>query len=275
MLIVCNGAQKGGSTWIFNLVKIIRPSHKIPSDYQTKGFKSSAIADDRLLEFLEKTSWRQNDFVCKQHWTSKINVRVLANDEDSRFINIIRDIRDVLTSRYHHDIRLKNVPADIDFKSYYHGRGLVMMRHYCSYQLYWHRDFGESDVEPLLMSYEGLKAEFRSQLTTLGNFLDVPEESIDFERAYSETAIENLSGFAHYRKGITGDWLGHFDPEIAAHFENELRTNGYLDFVANLKDRGIFITDEFIEGGWADKCAPDDTSKAENEEAAETPNGQA
>jgi hypothetical protein len=257
MLIVCNGAQKGGSTWVYNLARLIKPDHqRIPVRYQENGYRSSSIARNSIAAFVSEVDFKSVDFVCKQHWTRRAAARALANDCNTKFIDIIRDIRDVAVSRYYHDVRLGNIPGEISFNHYILDRGFSMINHYVDYQFYWHRDFSESDVEPLLLSYEGLKLDFRSSFMLMAEYLGSPVTDVDIEHAQEKTDIKNLQGLSHYRKGIIGDWIGHFYPETAEVFESHLKSMGYLDFLVMAKGRGVYVADDLINGNWSQICRP-------------------
>lgn len=251
MLVVCNGAQKGGSTGVYQLAKNLMPLKNIPAKYQEKGYRSSYLALDQIPVFVEEVDWDSVDYVCKQHWVRRMLPRNLANHPQARFVNIVRDIRDVLVSRYYHDMRHKNV-EQMSFADYYTDCGHEMMDHYCGYHFYWHRDADPNDVEPLLLSYEGLKDNFKSETARLGRFLDLDPDILPYDAAYAATAIENIRGQGpHYRKGEVGDWANHFTPAIAETFEAQVTENGYLAFLATLAERGIMVPDDLLKGNWA------------------------
>lgn len=256
MLIVCNGAQKGGSTWIYNLAQLIRPRHKrIPDSYQQQGYRSSSISRDRITSFVAEVDYLNYDYICKQHWYNRASVRKLANDGNSRFIDIIRDIRDVSVSRYYHDIRLENVAPSIPFRDYLFDRGFAMIDHYLSYQFYWHRVHAFDDVEPLLISYEGLKIDFSTSFLLIAEYLETNVSQDEITCAHYLTDISSLGGLSHYRKGIVGDWLNHYSPELASALEAHIRTQGYFEFLSMIKDQGVFVADDLINGNWAQLCS--------------------
>ena len=251
MLIVLNGAQKGGSTWLSMLTEVLVKPHKIPLKYQQAGFRSSAIDLDKLDLFLRKVDFRRANFYCKQHWYDRPNIKALAARPDTRFANIIRDIRDVLVSRYHHDLRLGNVPPGTSFTDFYFLLGHERMDHYARYQYYWHRDMDEPAAEPLLLSFEGLKSNFESEVRRFGRFLDLEDDEIDVQAAHERTNIrDKIKPGSHFRKGEVGDWVNHMTPEVSEAFRRQLDEIGYGEFLQQLSRRGIVIPQDLITGDW-------------------------
>lgn len=254
MLIVLNGAQKGGSTWLVQLTQTMVPAKRVPPEFQDSNFKTSSIDISRLDDFLAQVNWRDETYLAKQHWSTRKKALALSADPDTRFVNIIRDIRDVFVSRRHHDIRIGQANPDHTLLEYYIARGREMMDHYSRYQIFWHRDVTPPEAEPLLLSYEGLKTRFEDEVRRLARFLDLDENAIDYADLKARTDVSRKvrpDGF--FRKATVGDWVNHFTPELADLLEKQVRENGYFDLVRRLVDRGMVAPDSLLAGNWADQ----------------------
>lgn len=151
---------------------------------------------------------------------------------------VMRDPRDVLiswyfSSKFSHPLMgdLGRVRRDLQRLSEQDGL-LYCIEHLDDFGLFaaqrsW-ADAAGKDVNVLLVRYEDLIAE--QSLATFEQLLrhcDIRAPGAELEAILRTYRFEELSGrqagdedrFAHYRKGVAGDWRNHFNRTIEARFE--------------------------------------------------------
>jgi hypothetical protein len=143
---------------------------------------------------------------------------------DARFVNIVRDPRDVAMSRLFH-ARRANYQSALDPGS---EEQLTVTR------------FGADDwvrsVEPIArfsaahpgqlytLRYEDLSADFAGTATRLFDFFGVASDPATVQAVAATTSFEAQSGRkageesadSHLRKGVVGDWVGRLDAQALA-----------------------------------------------------------
>ena len=229
MLIVCNGAFKSGSTWLYRIIKVIIRHKAIPPRFHAEDkWHGESIAGDKLPEFLETVDYKNENYVCKSHYDDvKIRDLLLAFD-DVYILNIKRDLRDVITSAYYHFNREDGI--DRSFEEFYWGKGRSLIGYIDEYHDIWHNLEGKIYVS----SYRLLHEDFEDEVRRISDFLNYPLKPGDLERLKEKTSMnasrklwkeESKSNKERFfRKGIIGDWENHFTPEIEADFNKMNRT---------------------------------------------------
>lgn len=106
MLIICNGAFKSGSTWLYELINSILEEKKmkltdIPTRYSPGRSPAMKISETLLEEFILNEPITKSWYVTKAHFF-KNNTLEFNYPEDVKFVFIERDIRDAVVSHYHH-----------------------------------------------------------------------------------------------------------------------------------------------------------------------------
>ena len=223
MLIVCNGAFKSGSTWVYRIVRVVIPGKPIPPEFRSsEKWRGVNIAGDKLPEFLEKVDYKSEDYVCKAHYDD-VKIRDLLLKFDNVYIlNIKRDIRDVITSAYYHFNREDGVKRT--FEEFYWGKGRSLIGYINEYHNIWHPIEGKIYVS----SYKRLHKDFENEVQRIFNFLNYYLKPDDLERLKEKTSMKASQKLwkedsksteeRFFRKGIIGDWKNHFTPEIEKDF---------------------------------------------------------
>ena len=221
MLIVCNGAIKSGSTWLYNVVTRLRDLSWPPDDSLTlTNDAHPTIPSGKIAAFLGLGLHRHGDYVSKNHYGRRETRDLLLADPDVRVIDMTRDVRDVIVSAYYDACRRDGFEGD--FEAYYwrHGRGVAdRLARY-------HGLWGDGHPQVFVTSFEGLKTEFRAEVTRLANFLGTDPEQADIAELERETSIDRLrksyssepeyatEANPFFRKGQIGDWQNHFTPRL-------------------------------------------------------------
>jgi len=228
LLVICNGAFKSGSTWLFRIVKLLIPGKPIPPEFHsTAEWKGMSIAKKKLSKFLEKVDYKNENYVCKAHYNDVKIRSLLLKFDDVYILNIKRDIRDVITSAYYHYNRRNGVKWTFD--EFYWRKGRNLVGYISEYHNIWYPIEGKIYVS----SYQGLYQDFDKEVRRICNFLNYylkPGElghlkektSLEiFRKSWKEESSPPEKRF--FRKGIIGDWKNHFTPGIEADFNKMSR----------------------------------------------------
>ncbi|UPM49178.1 sulfotransferase domain-containing protein [Synechococcus sp. A10-1-5-1] len=254
MFVVCNGAPKGGSTWQYLLIPYVFPDVKtIPSTFQDNQFRNSSLELSSVPNFLDSANISEEFYYSKNHWKYQPELDRLLGDKDVRLLGIVRDIRDVLVSRYFHDVRNSVIPDGSQFYDYYKVRGHSAINHYCTFQKSWCSSDLIGNKHLFMMSYEALISNFDAEFSRLYTFLTGKVPSLEnITRARTGTNIKELqkSNPAFFRSGISGDWVNHLDRKTAVELHSQLSENGYLQLLAELKSRNLVVKDDLFSPEW-------------------------
>lgn len=226
MLVVCNGAAKSGSTWLYNIVQNIRPFEWPEARYISQSnSKHPTIKETRLGEFLAQADYADRDVISKNHYGKQSHRDQLLGSECTRILDMSRDTRDVIVSSYYDECRRNGFTGT--FAQYYWQNGRLQVDKLRRYHEVWSVDHPQI----LITSYESLKADFAAEVRRIGAFLDVELGVDDIERIHNATNLDSLrenykddpqyntSENPFFRKGQVGDWQNHFDARISADYE--------------------------------------------------------
>ncbi len=139
----------------------------------------------------------------------------------ARFIHVVRDPRDVAASLWHHGQRIQAS----EFKQRYgsiDGLALELCASWVSRMGDCTSLGDERAGQYLEVRYEDLLTDGRVALARILEFLDIPPDMPTIDSCLAATAFEKLSGgraagdedrSSHFRKGISGDWRNHLQPD--------------------------------------------------------------
>jgi hypothetical protein len=198
--------MKSGSTWITQIVAAHGKWTPIPKDYRNEKWFNPSLPDGKFSEFFNAQEFVLNQWFCKQHWHHDEKFINLLYDNSVRIVNIVRDLRDVLVSRYFHDSRLGNTSVDNVPEYYFEDHGRARLRGYIEYHWFWHNSRREK--QPYLCVFENLIADFGSEVHGLFEFLDQPLSQEEISRIQDKTSFKNkrVTGEGNFfRKGVVGD----------------------------------------------------------------------
>jgi hypothetical protein len=222
MLIVCNGAAKSGSTWLYNIVKHLVSAEWPPATYLTSSRKHPTIKPDLLERYLDEQDFRSRDVITKTHYGSPRLRELLLARPDVRVIDMDRNLCDVIVSTYY-DSRLREGFAG-DFRRFYWFEG----RRQAEYLIRYHRLWGDGHPQVCVTSFEALKTAFADEVAKVAAFLGVGASAERIAEIRKETDIGALRDKykddpfysdpknPFFRKGEIGDWRNHFDEAMLA-----------------------------------------------------------
>ncbi|MEJ2553789.1 MAG: sulfotransferase [Gammaproteobacteria bacterium] len=152
----------------------------------------------------------------------------------ARFINIIRDGRDVAVSAWFHNLRVSPEWAMKNFGS--------LERFSDHYASIWQREVETAHIfakanpgRVLEMTYEKLHDDGRNEMARVLTFLGADDSEASLERCLTAGEFKRLTKGrqmgeedrnSHFRKGVVGDWRHHMTEATAARFAE--MTKGWL-----------------------------------------------
>lgn len=132
MWIVCNGANKMGSVWLIQFLRRTQLTKPVPNGLQNPNWKASSVRDDYVDDAIKALARSETVYVSKQHWESHSHI---LKSPGVFVLNILRDMRDTMVSRYYHELRKGGAYKDIaEFMS---ERSDSLIKARCRYHKYW------------------------------------------------------------------------------------------------------------------------------------------
>ena len=227
MLVICNGAVKSGSTWLYNilekLVELKRPPDAYLTDNSRKRERNPCIRPDKLAQFMAEVDYRSSDYISKNHLGNPIYRDLLVNAADVYVFGIEREIRDVVVSAYYDECNRNGFKGT--FNEYYWHAGRYLADDVIRYHAVW-RNAG---TRICTISYEGLHSDFANEIVPLVQTLGQSLDAQAIESLREQTSMKKLrqryqdeplyEGDKFFRKGVTGDWKNHFDDAMSRDIE--------------------------------------------------------
>ena len=221
MLVICNGAAKSGSTWLYNIVNHLMEFQWPAQSYISQSnTKHPTIKEKYLQGFIDNEDLVGRDYVSKNHYGRPFHRTILLSSPNTRVIDMARDTRDVIVSSYYDSCRRSGFKGSFD--DYYWQEGRLLVDYMKRYHDVWH----EPHQQICLTSFEQLKQNFAEEVMKIAKFLDVEIDEQGIEQIYQSTNINSLrksyQDDAQYnteknpffRKGEVGDWQNHFSEKM-------------------------------------------------------------
>jgi len=213
MLVVANGAQKSGSTWLFNMIQNMHDFADVPEEFLLdKDNPNSEIVYERLPEFLGALDFSSTDYLLKNHFGQVEQRDAILGTKDTLVVNIKRDLKDAIVSAYYYTMKLSNQKRS--FENYYWNEGRYLAGNMKRYHHAW-ESFPSSRV--LLVSYERLITDPIVEVMGIGRFLGFDVTQDKARQVLDATSMKKLrekysdeGEIKFFRKGTMGDWENHF-----------------------------------------------------------------
>lgn len=202
--IIANGAPKTGSTWVAELLNNFGGVHPVPERFVNKWAWPS-VRDELAEQAAIELGSSHVLYFSKQHWTKEV---WLLKAPGVRVINSIRDIRDTVVSRYHHDLRLSEVPP-MPISEYLalHGQSLVAA--FCNYHSHWINAPNVTLQNYHVVSYEHLSDDLTGAAIDLAAFCGIRQTPEGIAAIANKTRFDahKVRGAGEFfRKGQAGSF---------------------------------------------------------------------
>ena len=219
MLIICNGAIKSGSTWLYNiLVQLVDCEYPDASYLTGRSDKSPCIKPELLHDFLQNEDYQERNYISKNHLSSSNYRQIVASNDMVYVFDIERDPRDVVVSNYYHDSFRNDYEGS--FEEYYWSRGRYVAAELSSYHDLWRN----GSPRFYISSYEGLHQNFSDEVRKIAAIMGISPSDEFIDELRSRTSLTTLrreykddkryQGKKFFRKGEVGDWKNHFNPKM-------------------------------------------------------------
>jgi hypothetical protein len=220
MLIVCNGAPKSGSTWLYNIADRLCKAEWPDRKYLTKSHKHPTIRPESLHEFLEQEDFVTRNVITKTHYGQQRHRDLLLARPHTRVLDMNRNLYDVIVSTYYDSCRRDGFVGSFEDFYWFEGRGLA------EYLLKYHQLWGDGHPQVLVTTFEGLKTKFNVEVRRIAEFLQLSPTEEDLQALAESTKLDSLReqykddpNYADpkhpfFRKGEIGDWRNHFDERM-------------------------------------------------------------
>lgn len=209
MLIIANGTFKSGSTWLMMILQLMTEFSPPPDEFRNLNWRNPSIKKNRLKDFLAEVDYQNNNFLSKNHFSRVKERDLILSSNNVLVLGIKRDIRDVIVSAYHHDVRNEDFAGS--FTDYFWGeQGKERIYHVKKYNDLWNVD----SEQIYTSSYEALHTSFFDEVQNIANFLNIKVPKSKVNLIKEKTDINALKHRKHFRKGTVGDWKNYLSPEM-------------------------------------------------------------
>jgi hypothetical protein len=206
MWVIANGAPKNGSTWITQILTATNRFRPVPDDLRRPGWKNSSVANHDVEEAVRRLASADAPYLTKQHWHAQESgdspaISGILRHPGVRMLNITRDVRDMIVSRFHHATRLEKFRGTLSTFVFQNSADII--RGQAAYQKYWieHPDMNTRNY--WITTYEHLTAHHRAEADSLFEFVGVPitdeQRATSFER--TQFAARHAVSSQFFRKG--------------------------------------------------------------------------
>lgn len=250
MIIVNAGAYKSGSTWVNNILSATLPRGEpveMVENFDPLPDPLICPTSDALARAIASAE-RPGRSVIKAHlWSqSPAGLSALEPSSSLRFINIERDLRDTLVSRWHHEVsagRADGASGRFEtyekFEQFVREKGNKMATELVGYRAFWRAMKRRHPDHVLIVEYERLHSNYLDTVQELTAFCGADGFS-DADALSVQSLADNKARFqkqwmpeSFYRKGIIGDWRSHFTERASIDF------NYYIELAENDLAEGI------------------------------------
>lgn len=193
MIIICNGAFKSGSTWLYLIVEELLKIKKLPFNLEINerwvGNNNSFLFNDQnIVEAVPYYLKKGGNYLTKTHLLDSPSYQLLSKyeGENLKVIFIDRNIGDAVVSHYHHVIT--QTGKQLTFNRYYNTIGRYKAKEIESFK----KNKEKFLVEALELSFECLKKDFNNQVQSIAQFLQILVTNEEIEQIKKNTSIGNL-----------------------------------------------------------------------------------
>lgn len=228
------GLPKSGTTWLERMVSSYPGFHEIlipdvaKYELETGGSHDYELPSDIFSRF------DQMLVLTKMHvHGSENNVRLL-HEANVNYVVLYRDLRDVAISHFHY---VRQTPWHPEYPLYiglslHEGLALFAERTlepFAQWVYSWHdrRDTKRS----IMTSYEALLSDPVGVMTQVATLFELDNSPETVQSIVDKHSFKRLSGGrqrgesdknSFFRKGVAGDWVNHFTPELKALYKEKI-----------------------------------------------------
>ncbi|MFQ5634644.1 MAG: sulfotransferase domain-containing protein, partial [Gammaproteobacteria bacterium] len=206
MLLVCNGARKSGSTWLYNILTSLVACEEPDARFLTGNTRNPCLRPDMLEEFLGTADFDFVDYITKNHLAGPEFRDMLLARQNVYVFDIERDPKDVAVSLYYDACNRHGY--GLGFDRFYWSEGREKIAELSAYHGLWRQAGPRCHVA----SYEGLKNGFAAEVRAIAGILGIALSDDEIDRLREKTSMESLrskyadqdlyKGERFFRKGL-------------------------------------------------------------------------
>lgn len=234
MIILNVSSYKTGGTWLQNILNVGTINHPLVVNSDKLGEINADKEYFHLpIQFGSPENFKklnhsiglskleiEINILDKVHfYSNKNDLTAMLADSGIQFIYMERDYRDVIVSRFYHEL-VGNKTTN-DFTDFFTNKGKKFLTEAYNYNKFWF-ELKEHSPNVLQIKYEDLKNSYNKELGRLNEFLgdtvfDVEKvlhlNNINNNRKFHTSewmSVFSSAGGDFYRKGIVGDYKNYF-----------------------------------------------------------------
>lgn len=234
MWIIANGAPKNGSTWIKSLLSATKRLHAPATDLRDPRWSNASVSVDQVGNAVVRLAPGEKAYLTKQHWSARIGestpaIAEILSHPGVKMLNILRDVRDMVVSRYHQDVRVAGFTGTLS--DYVVQRARQTIREQTDYQRFWIERPHAHAQNYWITTYEHLSADYEAEANALFDFTGLPIDETHRQAAIEANrfAARQAKSKQFYRKGVV---FGYRDDLTASEADSLLEmasSSGLLD----------------------------------------------
>lgn len=193
MLIICNGAFKSGSTWVYLIaqelygLKGVEINPNPDQQYLGKNNKSFLFNDTSIQKIAKQYAESADVYLSKAHLIEESSYEYIKRElKDAKVLFVSRNLEDAILSHYHHVNNLRKKKQNFD--SYYWSVGRYKAKEILSFEKYRVSYLPTS----CHITYEGLKSNFDEEVSKLAKYLGLEISESEIEVLREKTSIDTL-----------------------------------------------------------------------------------
>jgi hypothetical protein len=194
MVIICNGAFKSGSTWLYLIVEELLKIKEIPfnqninNDWVGEKNNSFLFKDQTIQKAIPEYVNKGGFYLSKTHLLSPISYSFLKtmNSEKVKVLFIERNLGDAVVSHFHH-VKTQT-EKNIDFNQYYKLLGRYKAKEIISFKENKNKYLPDS----FSLKFEDLKTDFEEHVYRISKFLNLSITQEDVDKVKKNTSLQKL-----------------------------------------------------------------------------------
>lgn len=139
---------------------------------------------------------------------------------------VSRNPKDACVSSYYHAANPQKMGIPFDAWVYVWLNGLFESGRWADHLAGWRAEALSNPQQVLWVRYEDLKADPEHEIRRIAKFLEVPASDKVIQDTMVNSGFKAMKtqsgGYQFFRKGVVGDWMRHFSPELAAEFDAQI-----------------------------------------------------
>ena len=245
----CIGLPKSGTTLIENILEDLPYVEMFTSIFRKwENTNSKYMFDLNVPEKLFEDMPSEKNTFLKTHTKFSETTRKIIHNNNIKVILSVRDLRDMMISRYYHIINykshwqhnlIKNLSFNEGFRISLTNKKDDHKNNPLNYYYFWIKEwveYAKKEKNILVLNYEDYLANKEKYILKILNYLRVDKKEFNFEKFKNSRTNKSLSTLSKnlekygrnkstFRLGASDQWRQLFDEEMINYFNENLPDN--------------------------------------------------